>query len=227
MARAGRKDRGLLSKRDAAGRVRWYVRLCHEGKERQFGSFNTKTEAREFYEKAKQEQKLGHFFPERYQQGGFAKLEQVLCEYLAGFTGRTMREERRFSHKWQSIFSGARLNALTISAVEKARTGLLDGRTPQTVNRYMAFLRRVLNKAVRDGKMASNPVSRLKMFRESTGKTRFVSSDEERILCAALGITHARWEVELGRGIITLPTTKAGEVQYVRLNQEARATLYD
>ncbi len=46
MARAGRKDRGLLSKRDTAGKTVWYVRMWHEGKERRFGSFNTKTEAR-------------------------------------------------------------------------------------------------------------------------------------------------------------------------------------
>lgn len=36
------------------------------GRERQFGSFPTKTKAREFYEKAKLEQKEGRFFPERY-----------------------------------------------------------------------------------------------------------------------------------------------------------------
>lgn len=35
-----------------------------------------------------------------------------------------------------------------------------------------------------------------------------------------------RWEhVDLERGVLTLPTTKAGGVQYVRLNEEARALL--
>ena len=59
MARPGRKDRGLLSKPDSTGKLLWYVRLYHEGKERRFGSFPTKTSARDFYEKAKQEQKQG------------------------------------------------------------------------------------------------------------------------------------------------------------------------
>ena len=95
MARAGRKDRGLFAKKDAAGRLRWFVRLWHERKDRQFGSFNSKTEAREFYEKAKQEQQLGLFFPERYQRCGFAKLDEVLKEYLAGFRGKTKRDEIR------------------------------------------------------------------------------------------------------------------------------------
>jgi integrase len=116
-----------------------------------------------------------------------------------------------------------------------------EGRTPQTVNRYLAFLRRVLNKAVRDGKIATNPVSRLKMVREYAGKTRFLSLDEEDRLCEALGPKYAVWvrialltgmrqleqfsvrwtDVDLTRGLITLPETKGGGVQYVRLNEEA------
>jgi hypothetical protein len=61
MARLGRRDRGLLSKTDATGKLRWYVRLYADGKERRFGAFKNKTEARDFYEKAKQEQKQGRF----------------------------------------------------------------------------------------------------------------------------------------------------------------------
>jgi integrase len=242
MARAGRKDRGLLAKKDSTGKRVWYVRLYHEGKERRFGSFSTKTAARDFYEKAKQEQKTGRFFPERYQQGGYAKLEEVLDGYLAAFTGRSKRDEERFKKKWVAIFPAARLNALTPAALESARAQLTEGRTPQTVNRYMGFLQRVLNKAVRDGKLASNPVSRIKMFREPAGKTRFLSPEEEKLLCEKIGAPYAgwvrlailtgmrqmeqfslRWEhVDLERGVLTLPNTKAGGVQYVRLNEEAK-----
>lgn len=245
MARAGRKDRGLLAKKDSTGKTVWYVRLYHEGKERRFGSFSTKTAAREFYEKAKQEQQTGRFFPERYQQGGYAKLEEVLEGYLAAFTGRSKRDEERFKKRWMVIFPGARLNALTPTALESARTQLAEGRTPQTVNRYMGFLRRVLNKAVRDGKLASNPVSRIKMFREPAGKTRFLSPEEEGTLCEKIGAPYAgwvrlailtgmrqmeqfslRWEhVDIERGVLTLPSTKSGGVQYVRLNEEAKMLL--
>jgi integrase len=242
MARAGRKDRGLLAKKDSIGKTLWHVRLYHEGKERRFGSFSTKTAARDFYEKAKQEQQTGRFFPERYQQGGYAKLDEILDGYIAAFTGRSKRDEERFKKKWTKIFPAARLNALTPTALEGARAHLSEGRTPQTVNRYMGFLRRVLNKAVRDGKLASNPVSRIKMFREPAGKTRFLSPEEEARLCENIGDPYAgwvrlailtgmrqmeqfslRWEhVDLERGLLTLPTTKAGGVQYVRLNEEAK-----
>src|SRR6185295_5985594 len=135
MARKGRLDRGLMQKRDASKKIVWFVRLYHEGKERRFGSFSTKTAARDFYEKAKQEQKTGRFFPERYQQGGYAKLEEVLDGYLAAFTGRSKRDEERFKKKWVEIFPGARLNAITPTALESARAYLSEVRTPQTVNR--------------------------------------------------------------------------------------------
>jgi integrase len=103
----------------------------------------------------------------------------------------------------------------------------------------------VLNIAVRDGKISSNPVCKLKMFKESAGKTRFLSVEEEKHLMAALGPKYAPWarlailtglrqkeqfslrwkDVDLERGIIALPTTKAGCVQYVPLNEEAKQIL--
>jgi len=51
------------------------VWLYHEGRERRFGSISTKTAAREFDEKAKQEQK----------------------------TGRSKRDEERFRTQWRAI----------------------------------------------------------------------------------------------------------------------------
>jgi len=248
MARAGRKDRGLLSKADSTGKLVWYVRLYHEGRERRFGSFPTKTKAREFYEKAKLEQKEGRFFPERYQVGGYAKLAEVLDEYLDTFTGRSERDERRYKKAWLELLPGARLNAITPALLESLRGKLSEGgRSPQTVNRYMQFLRRVCSKAVRDGKLANNPVSRIKMFREPAGRLRFLSPEEEQELCKAVGPDFApwirlailtgmrqaeqfrlRWEhIDFDRGLIALPETKAGGVQYVKLNGEARLLLQE
>ena len=245
MARAGRKDRGLYCKPDATGKVLWYVRLYQEGRDRRFGSFTTKTKAREFYEKAKLEQAEGRFFPERYQRGGYAKLAEAIDVHLATFSGRSKRDEERYKKKWLELFPGARLNALTPPSLEQARAKLVVGRTIGTVNHYFKFLRRVLNKAVRDGQISSNPVNRIQLFKESPGKTRFLSMEEEEALCDKLGPRYGawvrlsiltgmrqqeqfslRWEnVDMQRGVLTLPTTKAGGVQYVRLNEEAKALL--
>ena len=98
MARAARKGRGLLSKQDSTGKTVWYVRLYHEGKERRFGSFKNKTEARDFYEKAKQEQKQGRF-------GGKELASAVIANYLAtlptsGKKPTTIAEEQYYGRWW-------------------------------------------------------------------------------------------------------------------------------
>lgn len=262
MPRAGRTDRGLLSRPNSTGKLVWYVRLYHEGRERRFGSFPNKTKAREFYEKAKMEQKEGRFFPERYQHGGYEMVEAMIDRYLLTIPTKklmTQLAERYFAKWWKDYFAGKRLNAITVTALEEARQSLLatvvveakeKGQvdklmTPQRVNRYVEWLRHVVNIAVREGKLASNPVLKLKMYKEPKGKTRFLSMEEETLLLNKLGPIHGAWarlailtglrqaeqfrlqwkDVDLEMGIITLPTTKAGGVQYVRLNEEAKAIL--
>ena len=169
MARAGRKNRGLFTRPDSSGKPLWYVRLSHSGRERRFGSFPNKTAAREFYEKAKKEQKEKCFFPERYQRGGGATLAAAIDRHLDNFRGRSLRDEKRYKKKWLELFPGARLNALTLESLEEAQKKLSYGRADGTVNRYLGFLKRCLNRAVREGKLASNPVCQVKMFREPEG----------------------------------------------------------
>src|SRR5262249_59051064 len=119
MARAGRKDRGLMQRVNAAGEKIWYVRLWHEGKERRFGSFPTKTQAREFYEKSKLEQHEGRFFPERYQHGGYELVADFLAHHAARRTHRRdQRNERFFQAWWAKYFTDKRLNAITPDALE-------------------------------------------------------------------------------------------------------------
>jgi len=210
MARKGRLDRGLMQKRDASGKIVWFVRLYHEGKERRFGSFSTKTAARDFYEKAKQEQKTGRFFPERYQHGGYELVEDMIDRYLLTITTKkpmTQFAERFFAKWWKDYFAGKRLNTITVRALEEARqtllaTVVLEAKekgdtnkymTPQRVNRYMAWLRHLLNVVVREGKLASNPVLKLTMYKEPKGKTRFLSMEDEKRLLEKLGPIYGPW----------------------------------
>ncbi len=246
MARAGRKDRGLLSKRDTAGKTVWHVRLWHEGKERRFGSFKTKTDARDFYEKAKQEQKSGRFFPERYQHGGYELMQETLDRYMAGNTKKSRSEDARQARWWSERLAGKRLNAITPSVLEQAQRDLFQRKfAPQTVLHYMKLLRHVLNLAVRDGKLERNPFAQIKLPKVTPTRTRFLTPEEEARILEALGPTYGPWarlailtgmrkselfglrwkDVDLERGVITLPSTKAGGVQYVHLNDEAREIL--
>ena len=188
MARAGRKDRGLLAKKDSTGKTVWYVRLYHEGRAREFGSFKTKTQAREFYEKAKSEQKAGRFFPERYQLGGCALIGELLLHHAETTTVKNKATERYYMTWWANRLKGLRLNHVTPAVIEEAQRHLLAQQyAPQTVVHYLKALRHVLNKAVRDGKLDRNPFARVQLVKVRNGKTRFLTPDEETRLLEQLG----------------------------------------
>ena len=262
----------LIKQAGFSGKQKWYARLYHEGKEKRFGPFKDKTEARNFYNKAKLDQLQGRFFPERYQGGG-ELIETLIDRYLTTVGNKKDQAgERAFGQWWKEWFKGKRLNSISPIVLEEARQhllsekrgqrvlkeirrarkkkpGLVDPegkqRLPQTVNRYLAWLRKVVNIAVRDGKLPSNPVAKLKMYKEPKGRTRFLTLEEEARVLTAMGPVYSTWarlailtglrqmeqfslkwaDVDLERGLLTLRTTKAGDAQYVYLNEEARAIL--
>src|SRR5688572_23629351 len=154
MARAGRKDRGLLSKLDSAGKPKWYARLYHEGKEKRFGPFKDKTEARNFYNKAKLDQLQGRFFPERYQAGGKELASKVIDTYLATLTisgkkPRTVAAEKYYGAWWKARLNGKALHAITPQTLEDAMADLsAKSCTPQTIVHYLKFLRHVIRWAI-------------------------------------------------------------------------------
>ena len=171
MARKGRTDRGLMQRKNAQDKLVWYVRLYHGGNERRFGAFPNKTKAREFYEKAKLEQKEGRFFPERYQQGGYETVATVIDQYLETAKTKKAYKDEQFFGRWRKAwFKDQRLNAITPQRIEEARQELLrQGRAPGRINRYHAWLRHVLNVAVRNGKLLSKPATKLTMLSEPEG----------------------------------------------------------
>ena len=242
MARNGTVDRGLVERKDAAGKPIWYVRLYHDGRIRWFGSFKSRKEAREFYQEAKTDQRRGKFFPERLQRGG-AKLSEVIDAYMKTNSKRTLTEDNRYADFWKARLPEARLKTLTPARIDEVKHELLSkGLANQTVVHYLKFLRHVLNVAVRDRKIESNPFLQVTMPKIPKGKVRFLSLEEETRLSGAIGPRYAPWirfailtglrreeqfrlkwaDLDLERGLLTLPCTKSGEVQYVQLNDEAR-----
>ena len=244
MARLGRKDRGLLSKRDSAGKVVWYVRLYHGGRERRFGSFQTKTMARDFYGKAKTEQTEGNFFPGRYHRS--TPVEELLTRHAETTTVKGKATEQFYMRWWIARLKGLRLNHVTHELIKDAQRDLLAKQyAPQTVVHYLKALRHVLNQAVTDGKLEVNPFAKVQLVKIPEGKTRVLTPQEETVLLEKLGPIYGPWarlailtglrlgeqfrlrwaDVDLERGLITLSETKAGKVQYAHLNKEAKDIL--
>ena len=241
----------MLAKKDSTGKTVWNVQLYHEGKERRFGSFSTKTAAREFYEKAKQEQQTGRFFPERYQHGGKELASTVIASYLttlptSGKKPTTIAEEKYYGRWWADRLTGKALHAVAPAILEQAMTDLAAKHyTPQTVVHYLKFLRHVFRWAIGRGVIEKSPFASVKLPTVRAGRTRFLSIEEEATLCTAIGQPYDAWirlailtglrkseqfglrwaDIDLERGLITLPHTKSGAVQYVHLMDEAKQIL--
>jgi integrase len=139
--------------------------------------------------------------------------------------------------------------ALPISEVRATETIIKElaekEYAPQTVLHYLKFLRHVLYHVIGKSKLRENPFEVVKLPKVRAGRTRFLSPEEEVKLCDKLGPTYAPWirlailtglrkseqfglrwkDVELDLGIITLPHTKSGNLQYVPLSEEAKGIL--
>jgi integrase len=242
MARKGRVDRGLVPRKDAKGRVRWYVRLADQGRERWFGSFQTKTAARTFYEARKVEQLEGRFFPSQYHRRGQVTLPQLIEGYMQTNNKRSKRDDCRYAKLWVTHFGNAKVGTIKAANIEEVRQSLLQkGLAPSSTNRALAFLRHVFNRAVRDGVLNASPMVQVKFLKESPGRLRFLSLEEEVRLREEVGPLYGawirlailtglrqmeqfslRWEcVDLEGRLLTIPYTKAGGTRYVHLNAEA------
>ncbi len=134
--------------------------------------------------------------PERQPKPTSWLLGDVIDGYLEAtkYTKRSHHEDSRHGRRWKERFGGRCLEEIAPGDLDRVRTELLAGRpgdevngvAPATVNRQFAFLRRVFNIAIRDGKTERNPVAKLKALREPSGRTRYLTDDEEERLLKAL-----------------------------------------
>ena len=253
MARKGGENRGIYTRRLADGRFVHYVRLWHEGRRQQFGSFPSKSEARTFYQNAKREQKERQFFPDRYRQGGSGELfADVLKRYLAlAAHKKTYKEDLQFAAWWNAWFHQARVTAILPAGIEAARitllkTGRLGRRSPARVNRYVTWLSHILQLEHDYGHIHRNPCRPIKRFKERKPPEVQWTLEQERRLRKELG-DKASWMrlailtglrqgeqfglkrewVDLKNRTIHLPDPKSGEPQVLYLNQEAVDILRD
>lgn len=118
---------------------------------------------------------------------------------------------------------------------------------PGTINRYVAYLRRLFNLAIRDELLDKNPCGsgRVPSLRESGQRKRIISPEEEAlllpslapadraafILCLYSGMRQGealqlrRADVQAGGQVVELADTKAGKEQTVHLNGPAAAAI--
>src|SRR2546422_7183974 len=170
------RDRGIVQRK---GREGWWVRIAHAGRERWF-KCDTKSQAKALYGRLKAEIREGKYFPEKFKQPRDLTLRAWITRYQEGVTSKGLRNMKHYGRFWSKLLGRRLLTDLTADDLRHVQARMLakGNRTPQTINRYFAGLRRILNLAIAEGNLATNPVKGVKFFREPVGRLRFLSDGE-------------------------------------------------
>jgi len=159
---------------------------------------------------------------------------------------KSWRTDTHWLKRLKKVLAGKTLAEITPEAVERFKLELAQSRTKATVNRHLALLRHLFNRAIRHGYQGRNPVSAVGLFREENTRSRWLTEEEERSLfkvipepywafcrvalytgCRKSELLAARWDlIDWTRGILTLPTSKSGKPRFVELSSNVLETLH-
>ena len=252
----GKKIRGVVYRRGS-----WWCRWFENGRER-WEACDSKTQAAIRYGWHRARIREERFFPEKFAAKKDVTLRAWLARCLEGCTNRGIQNERLYVRRWSLWPLGKRLlSEITSEDLKRFQVQLRAKLKPRpanapkdfrpkrmwgdsTLNRFFSFLKHALMLAVKDSKLARNPVIGVKPFPEVT-KTRFVSEEElirlQGVMApkdwklVALAVEtglrreeqfRLRWDqVDLEVGLLTLPLPKGGKTRYVPLSEQAKTIL--
>jgi len=145
----------------------------------------------------------------------------------------------------KSFFAGRYLYNIGPQFVEEYKVKRSKEVKPATVNRELACLKCMFNKAIEWGKTEVNPVRKVKLFRENNTRTRYLEKEEiQKLLdnCPAhlkpmvtlavntgmrkSEILRLKWiDIDFKRDLLYLIETKNGERREVYINETVKETL--
>lgn len=168
-------------------------------------------------------------------------LADVIREYLD-----EAKSYKRYGDIWSARFAGRTLDEITPAEVEKIKAERLATVKASTVNREVGFLKHVFNVAIRDDKTDRNPIAKVRMLKEPSGRVRYLTDEEETRLLKALAteadrrrvtmLLHTglrkseflglRWNhVDFKACVLTIPRSKNGEARHVPMTSVVREIL--
>ncbi len=242
----GRKrQRGIFERPSGSGI--WWVCYFDENGRRHREKVGPKGLALKVYQKRKNEIQERRFFPERIRRRDVL-LADVIRDFFAREEDRlrSVRNYKRSAAYWKAAFPGWTLQQIRPGDVDRyVAKRRQDGMAPASINRELAFLKRLFNVAIADGLADSNPVRAVKFAKENNQRVRYLADDEQTRLRKSLADEHwpfvafavhtglrqseqfhLRWEdVDFAAGIITVPRSKHGEARRVPMNDTVRELL--
>ena len=178
--------------------------------------------------------------------------DELLKDFLATFLQdhvegrlRNAVHYARYAQRWAGALGNRPLRQILPEDVARyVRQRQQDGMAPATINRELAFLRRVFNVALGDQLADTNPVRAVKLFKENNQRIRCLTDEEEGHLRTAIGEEHwpkvavplhtgfrrmncfrLRWAEDLNfePGTVRAHQPKGGMDYFVPMNDELRA----
>ncbi len=166
----------------------WYYDFLYRS-ERYTGCIGvvSKTVAKEVLAKKKAEATEGRYTSPAKKPSPL--LEDFVKEYFEYYrVNHRPSSVKRHETSWNAIspmFAGKRLDEISPFDLERYRhQRKKEGRNEVTINRELAFLRNLYNKAIDWGKASENPLRKVRFARENNGRIRFLSPEEEVRLLA-------------------------------------------
>lgn len=96
------------------------------------------------------------------------------------------------------LIGGTRFDRITPEKIEEVLAALKrSGRSNSTVNRYRSLISSVFTFALKTGRVAANPVTRVGRYRENDSRLRWLRPEEEQRIRKALVADSHEWEFDL------------------------------
>ncbi len=231
-----KKERNLAFKEG-----KWYLDFTFRGKRiRQFGGY-TKDQARNALAKVRIErldEKLGFSRPAAHEPVLFDKFADEFLALFSKPNKRSWQRDELSLKNLKNIFQGKTLEEIGPEQIEQFKAKRKTEVSPATVNRELACLKTLFNKAVEWGKAELNPSRAVRKFKENNARERILSGAEAQrlienaapavkpVLIIALHtgmrrneILTLKWKnVDFSRGFIFIEDSKSGRSRKVPMS---------
>ena len=244
------RQRGIFEKDPGSGI--WWIRYADQLGRIRRERIGPKRLAISAYQKRKTEVREGRFFPAKLKRRAisFTEIAKDALEYARN--NKCEEAARIDAYHMETLsrwFVGKSAEGIVPQDIERGLAELASqGLKPSTLNRYRALVSLVFSVAIRNRKIASNPVRFVRPKRENNERVRILSEEEETALRQEFPKKSPQFEaefdlalntgmrkgeqyklrlenVDLIRGNITILRSKHGERRFVPINSVARKAI--
>jgi len=217
---------GTIRKRDNI----WYVDFMYRGRRYRRAVGPNKTEAQILLGKVEPQIRENKFFDiDETADVRFPEIAEDFREYSKATKRSARRDQLSLKHLTE-FFGDMRIIDIAPNLIEKYKIQRSQKVTPSTVNRELACLKTAFNKAIEAGKCRSNPVKKVKLFRENPPKLRtLIDNCDPQIKPIVILALHTgmrkgeifplKWEdIDWNNKVIWLGKTKSGKTAYIPMD---------